>query len=74
MDMDKDNIKERRIAFCMKIRAIRNKRGVSADQLAALTGIRRENILRIEKGTFSTGVDTLIKIADALGHKVDFVE
>lgn len=42
-------------------------------ELAELTGLRRPHISRIESGMYSVGFDTLEKIANALGKKIDFV-
>ena len=56
-----------------KIKEIRIKKGISTYQLAELSGLMQPNIIRIEKGKYSTGIDILSKIADALGCKIDLV-
>ena len=57
-----------------RIAEIRKKRGISQAKLAELTGMAPGNIARIETGKYSTGVDLLSKIANALNYKLDFIE
>ena len=49
------------------IRALRLQRGKSQTELAAAAGITIANMSRIEAGKLSVGLDTLNKIASALG-------
>ena len=57
-----------------RIAEIRKSKGLSQAKLAELTDIAPGNIARIETGRYSTGIDLLSKIADALGYKLDFKE
>lgn len=57
-----------------RIAEIRKNKGISQAKLAELTNIAPGNIARIETGKYSTGIDLLSKIADALDFKLDFVE
>lgn len=57
-----------------RIAEIRKSKGLSQAKLAELTCIAPGNIARIETGKYSTGIDLLSKIADALGYKLDFIE
>ena len=57
-----------------RIAEIRKSKGLSQAKLAELTNIAPGNIARIETGRYSTGIDLLSKIADALGYKFDFIE
>lgn len=57
-----------------RIAEIRKSKGLSQVKLAELTDIAPGNIARIETGRYSTGIDLLSKIADALGYKLDFIE
>ena len=57
-----------------RIAEIRKSKGLSQAKLAELTDIAPGNIARIETGRYSTGIDLLSKIADALGYKLDFIE
>lgn len=57
-----------------RIAEIRKAKGLSQAKLSELTGIAPGNIARIETGKYSTGIDILSKIANALGYKLDFTE
>lgn len=57
-----------------RIAQLRMEAGISQYKLAELTGLAPGNIARIETGKYSTGVDLLSKIGDALGYKLDFTE
>ncbi|MCF0232556.1 MAG: helix-turn-helix transcriptional regulator [Enterococcus sp.] len=65
---------EDRVRIGMRIREIREERGIEARDLARLAGIDAANLSRIENGKYSVGVDILSKIAAALGKKVDLVK
>ena len=56
------------------ISELRKEKNMTAEELAAKTGLQRPNISRIEAGKYSTGLDLLSKIAEALDCKVDFVK
>ena len=56
-----------------RIAQIRMEAGLSQARLSELTGIAPGNIARIETGKYSTGVDLLSKIGDALGYQLDFI-
>lgn len=57
-----------------RIAEIRKSKGISQAKLSEITGIAPGNIARIETGKYSTGIDLLSKIADALDYKLDFLE
>lgn len=57
-----------------RIKEIRTEMKLEANQLSIITGIDAANISRIEQGKCSAGIDTLAKIANALGYKIDFVK
>mgnify|MGYP000572757880 FL=1 len=57
-----------------RIAEIRKQKGISQAQLSELTGIAPGNIARIELGKYSTGIDILSKIAQALSYRIDFIE
>lgn len=57
-----------------RIAQLRMEAGISQYKLADLTGISQGNIARIETGKYSTGIDILSKIGDALGYQLDFIE
>lgn len=57
-----------------RIAELRKSKGLSQAKLSELTSIAPGNIARIETGKYSTGIDLLSRIANALGCKIDFVE
>jgi transcriptional regulator with XRE-family HTH domain len=69
--MNKMNNRER---IGKRIAQIRMEAGISQYKLAELTGLAPGNIARIETGKYSTGIDILSKIGDALGYQLDFIE
>lgn len=62
----------KRIGICLS--EMRKKRGLSQRSLEKLTGINHSNILKIEKGETSTGIETLSKICEALNASIEIVE
>ncbi|SCJ38520.1 helix-turn-helix domain-containing protein [Bacteroides cellulosilyticus] len=57
-----------------RIAELRKEKGISQAKLSELTGIGTGHIARIELGKYSTGIDTLAKIAEILEYKIDFVK
>ena len=56
-----------------KIRALRQERGMDQSQLAALVGVRRETISRLEKGLYNPSLKPAMDIAHVLGRTVEEV-
>jgi transcriptional regulator with XRE-family HTH domain len=50
---------------------VRQAKGMTQEQLAAVTGVHRVTIARIETGEVSPKAETLKRLADALGVLVD---
>ena len=65
---------EERKRIGQKIKELRHEINMDAKTLAARIGIDASNLSRIEQGHYSVGFDTLNKIANALGAKVDLVK
>lgn len=57
-----------------RIAELRYAKKLSQVQLAEMSGVGYSHIGRIELGKYSVGIDTLAKIAQALGAKLDFIE
>ncbi|MBU2602841.1 MAG: helix-turn-helix domain-containing protein [Actinobacteria bacterium] len=53
-----------------RVRAQREKRHLTQQKLAELTGIRRPNIARIERGVHAASLETLERLAAALDTTV----
>lgn len=52
------------------IRQLRMKQGISQEVLSGLAGVARTHLTMIENGEKNANVDTLWRIADALGIKL----
>lgn len=61
----------RTIAGERPLRVWRDYRGLSQTALAEMSGVNRVQIVNIEAGTKNGSVETLKKLADALGVTVD---
>lgn len=48
----------------------RNEAGLTQAELAARTGLKQPNISRLEKGERNPDLDTLNKVAEALGYSL----
>ncbi|MBQ0074648.1 MAG: helix-turn-helix transcriptional regulator [Prevotella sp.] len=57
-----------------RITEIREKKGMSVEELAARADLQPGHIRRIEMGKYKYDVDILAQIALALGVSLDFVE
>ena len=66
-----DNEKKARYEIGKRIAELRKERGVSQTQLADAIGMAQPNLANIEAGRYSTTIDVLERIADALGAKLD---
>lgn len=63
--------KKARYEIGKRIAELRKERGMSQTQLAEAIGMAQPNLANIEAGRFSTTIDVLERIADALGAKID---
>lgn len=64
------NIGQKRQALGQSIRAVRERQGLSQNQLALMIGSSKSHIWRIETERVDVGIDDLSRIADALGIPV----
>lgn len=58
----------------LKIALLRKNAGLTQRHLAERSGFTQKTICKVETGQFSVGIDTLSKIADALGYTVDIIK
>ena len=56
-----------------RIAALRMARGLSQQQLADIAGLAQQNLARVETGRYSSRLDTLAVIAEALGCQLEFI-
>lgn len=60
-------LQTQRQAIGLRLRALRQQRGLSQVQLMQLSGVDHKAISRYENGLRNVGVDELTRLADALG-------
>ena len=58
----------------MKLRELREQRGVSREQVAAVAGTSLATVMRLEAGTAMPRFDVARKIAEYFGVPVDAIE
>lgn len=73
-DLCAPNISDEREAMGRRILQLRKEAGWTGAELSRRSGVTEPNINRIEKGKYSFNFDTLVKLAQAFGMKVDFVK
>lgn len=56
-----------------RIAELRKAKCMTQKDLAEKCGMAQPNIARIEAGTYSTSIDVLSRIADALGVQIELV-
>lgn len=61
------------IKFGRIIRANREERGLSQEALAELAVLSRSYLSEIERGAVVPSINTMQKLADALGEKLSFL-
>lgn len=67
-------IYEHRELIGKSIRALREKRGYSQDELAEIMDVHRSTISKVETGKFSVSIDYLVKFAWYLNFDISVVE
>ena len=69
--IDKEQERQR---IGQRIKELREQEGLSRVELERRCGIRNSHICRIEQGLYSTGIDHLTAIGEAMGYKLDYVK
>jgi DNA-binding XRE family transcriptional regulator len=67
-------IQEQRESIGMSIRAFREKKGYSQDELAEIMEVHRSTVSKVETGKFSITIDYLVKFAWYLDFDICVVE
>ncbi len=55
-----------------QLKELRKQKNLTQQQLADIVGINKAGISKIEKGTRNLTIDTIVRVANALGAKVNF--
>lgn len=69
--MTDKQLHDNRVQLGKRIAQIRNERGLSQREVADATGLRQQNVARVEGGKFNVGIDILAKIARALECEIE---
>ena len=69
----KQEIKERK-RLISELKTIREDKGITPTELAKICNIRRCNVYRVESGNNATTIDIIIRMANALGKKIEIVD
>ncbi|MFT3680690.1 MAG: helix-turn-helix transcriptional regulator [Ferruginibacter sp.] len=67
-------IRGQRESIGMSIRAFREKKGFSQDELAEIMEVHRSTISKVETGKFSITIDYLVKFAWYLDFEISVIE
>lgn len=59
----------RRRAFGQRVRALRNERGISQEELGHIAGLDRTYVGSVERGERNISLDNIWALADALGEE-----
>lgn len=62
-----------RMHLCKALKRARTGKEMSQMALSEKSGVARSNIARIEGGNLNTGLDTIIKLCDALDCSLEVV-
>lgn len=63
-----------RVRIGLSIKSVRQRKGLTQEQLAELSGITRSTISKIEAGKFNASIDLLEKLIKPLGAELDIKE
>ena len=58
-------------AFTCQLKAYRQRKGLTQEQLAALVGVRRETIMRLEKAQYNPSLKLAIDISRAVEAPIE---
>lgn len=63
-----------RMRLCKTLKRARTGREMSQMELSEKSGVARSNIARIEGGNLNTGLDTIIKLCEALDCSLEVIQ
>ena len=61
------------VKFGRVVRRARDARGLSQEALADLAGVSRSFLSEVERGSASPSLETMQKLADALGERLSYL-
>ena len=57
--------------FECRLKTIRQQKGLTQEQLAALVGVRRETIMRLEKAQYNPSLKLAVDLSRAVGAPIE---
>lgn len=63
-----------RMRLCKTLKRARTCKEMSQMELSEKSGVARSNIARIEGGNLNTGLDTIIKLCEALDCSLEVIQ
>lgn len=69
-----ENTAQVRMRLCKALKRARTSREMSQMVLSEKSGVARSNIARIEGGNLNTGLDTIIKLCEALDCSIEVIQ
>lgn len=57
--------------FECKLKTFRQQKGLTQEQLAALVGVRRETIMRLEKAQYNPSLKLAVDLSRAVGAPIE---
>lgn len=57
--------------FECRLKTFRQQKGLTQEQLAALVGVRRETIMRLEKAQYSPSLKLAVDLSRAVGAPIE---
>ena len=57
--------------FECRLKTFRQQKGLTQEQLAALVGVRRETIMRLEKAQYNPSLKLAVDISRAVGAPIE---
>lgn len=67
MPLTPEEIDARAAAIIAELRAIRQSRGLSTYKVAAASGLKQSNVVKLETRVYPPNLITLVRYADAIG-------
>jgi transcriptional regulator with XRE-family HTH domain len=55
-----------------RVKGIRERKGISQSELSRLSGVPQKTISRMEAGLSSPNMETMCKLIDSMGYKIEF--
>ena len=65
-ERDDNDLRARHLSFGLRVRDLRQARGLSQEKLAELAGVHRTYLSSLERGQRNVGLDNILAIAAAL--------